>query len=162
MGLFDELEEDFHDVDEPQQGIPAGTYEAMVSAIEVEEKPEAKRPGKYLVFSYTVTEEGPYKGMTQKEWKHTIQGRAKDDADRQDLAYLKQRLANLGVPEERMNSVEVDDIVGTEIAMTLVDQKNNPQYRNVSRISLLAPVSDSTETLPDATQDDGDDPFADV
>lgn len=144
MGLFDELDEDFTEVEEPTLGIPAGTYEAMLSSIST----ETKDSGTFLVFTYTVTEEGPYKGKSHKEFKKTVVGRAQNDKDREALGYIKQRLSSLGVPPDRMNSIDVDDLVGTELALTLVNQRNNPDYRNVQKIVLLDASADVPE-LPE-------------
>lgn len=145
MGLFDELDEDFTEIEEPALGLPPGTYEAMVSSVTT----ESKDSGTYVVFTYTVTEEGPLKGKSHKEFKKTVVGRAQNDKDREAIGYIKQRLRSLGVAPERMNTIDPDDLVGTEIALTLVNQRNNPDYRQVQKIVLLDASSDEAPVLPE-------------
>ncbi len=134
MGLFDVTDEDFNEVEEFSPGVKAGIYEAIVSAVETERKDS----GLYLVLSYTITQEdSPEKGKTHKEFQRIIEGRAQNDKDRQTLQFQVTRMLQLGVDKDRMKTLEPEDLVGTEIILTLVDQKKNPAYRNVSRVALL-------------------------
>ena len=162
MGLFDGLEDSFVDVVEFGVGLPANTYEAMVSDVTTEQKDS----GLYLVITYAVTA-GPMKGKTHKEFQKMVVGRATTEKDQKTLQFIKTRLLSLGIPADRQNTVEPDDIVGVEVAITLVPQKDRPQYNNISRVVLInqystpAPVLPKSASVP-STSDAGTkvDPFA--
>ena len=112
MGLFDEL--DVASAADNPWVIPDNTYPAIVSDIEV----KANKAGNMaMIFHYKVTE-GEHADFEVTEYKRMP---SKKDADPMGTAeaakatsYIKQRLASLGIPESRMNSVDKDDLVGIE------------------------------------------------
>src|SRR5664280_1767930 len=119
MGLFENVEEDFKEVEEYVAGIPAGTHHVMVSNIHTEDK----ESGKYVIFTYTVVDDdSKYKGKSHNEYIRLVEGGAKTENDTRSLRALKTRLMSFEIPEGKMKSIDPDDIVGTEGALTLVDQ----------------------------------------
>ena len=162
MGLFDGLEDSFVDVVEFGVGLPANTYEAMVSDVTTEQKDS----GLYLVITYAVTD-GPYKGKTHKEYQKMVVGRATTEKEQKSLQFIKTRLLSLGIPADRQNKVTADDIVGAEVAITIVPQKDKPQFNNIARVVLINHAGTSAPALPTSasvpsTSDAGTkvDPFA--
>src|SRR5690606_738332 len=176
MGLFD-LGADWSEVEAPAfQNVPAGIYEATLTAIDIFEK-DGKTS---YTFDYLVTEDegndGKYVGRTVREFK-----RFTDDEghlDIQALGYVKARLINLGVPEDfNMADLDVEDLLGTDVALTL---KQNKEYTNVSRVEKIggSVSSDPTDYDDDSaaakiaaqkkakanavqsTDEDDDNPFA--
>lgn len=157
MGLFDAVTEDFSEIQEFVAGVPAGTYEVLVAAVETERKDS----GNYLVLSYTITE-GSRKGKTHKEFLRIVEGGAQSDGDKFALQALKTRLKSLGVPDDKMRTVGPDDLVGVEGVIVLVDDKKNPQYRRVIRFTPVQ-AEMAGESLPSSgtpAKATSDNPFA--
>lgn len=149
MGLFDDFDGDVEEIAPASLGIPKGEYPAVLSHLIVEDTDGGKR----LVFTYTVTE-GPYKGKTQREFKPLVVGKPQSDKDVNSIAYIRQRLNSLGVPEEKHATTDPDDLIGIEVLMTLVPQKNDPSYNNV-RIQLLDPSNPISLPTPSGTESAG-------
>jgi hypothetical protein len=141
VGLFDDVEDDFTEVEE-FANLDAGTYEVMVAHCGI----EAKDSGNYLVITYTVTEEGKYKGLSYKEFQRIYPGRATTDAEINSRKAIKTRMLQFGIPEDRINSMEPDDVMGIEGALTLVPQRNNPDYMRVRKFAMFQ--SGTVPTLP--------------
>lgn len=142
MGLFDTVEDDFEtDVEEYNPNLPAGTYEVIVSGVTVEtrkDKNDESVEHDYLVITYTITEEeSGHKGKSHREWQRIVPGRAITEDDKRSRQFIKTRMLSLGIPENQINTVEPEDIVGTEGALTLVPQRNNPDYNNVRKFALF-------------------------
>lgn len=148
MGLFDGVDVDFDEVQEYSAGLAPGTYSSIVSNVTTEEKDS----GTYLVITYTVTE-GPSQGKTHREYNRIIKGQPQTEQEINNMRFIKTRMLSLGVPAERINSVEPEDIEGTEVALTVDKQKNNPRYMQVVRVDVLSPVTESTpSSLPTAAK----------
>lgn len=144
MGLFDDFAGDWGSIPDPVIGLPEGTHQCMISAMAMEDKDS----GKYLTITYTCTDDASqYKGRNHKEFKRYVVGAPQNEQDVQAMSYIKQRLADLGVPPEKMSTITADDLVGMEVALTLVPQRNNPAYRNVTRVVPLN-ASNAVPTLP--------------
>lgn len=138
MGLFDDL--DIAGAKDNPFEIPDNTYACRVSGLEV--KTDKKGNGGML-FTYTVTE-GEHAGFEITEWKRlplktdkdVLTGKKYEDAK----SWIKMRLNDLDVPESRMNSVEADDLVGTECYVTT---KLNDGYVNVKNVTTDSGVMDT-------------------
>lgn len=119
--------------------LPDGTYKAFV----YEAKPGSNKAGKpYLILTYKVNDPGGvFHEATIDEWKS-----ASRDDDAKTKGYLKQRLSSLGVPDSRMGSLTPQDLVGTEVLITV---KNKDNYCNVVKVALVdgANPSDSWNPL---------------
>ena len=117
-------------------GVDDGTYKATLSAVKRE---EGKR-GPGLVFEYTVQDDEKFEGRKTSEWKNlpvtaaNKQGEweitSAQDADTMK-SWIKQRLASLGVPEERMNTTSPEDLIGTDVVITLTSKKG---YQNITKL----------------------------
>ena len=133
-GLFDEL--DIAGAEDNPWAIPDSTYPCVVSDLEV----KANQKGNMgMTFKYKVTE-GEYAGREVSEYKRLPHSADQEPLDAtkkgQAVSYIKQRLASLGIPEERMNGVTKDDLIGIEC---YVSTKMNGEYINVRDITLTAP-----------------------
>lgn len=114
--------------------IPPNTYAATVTAVKVGPTKAGDKIGMTLV--YTI-QEGDFEGDDITEWKEIPQpadprNLTKDEA--RALSWLKQRLLNLDIPEDRMNSVSDDDLVGLDVYVTTKEGKNG--YTNVQKVEL--------------------------
>jgi hypothetical protein len=135
MGLFDEL--DVAGAEDNPWSVPDNTYASVVSDVSVKKD---KNGNMAMTFFYKVTD-GDYEGRSVSEYKRLphkddtdiLTGKALEDAK----SYLKQRLGTLGIPEERMNSVEIEDLIGIECYITV---KNNKGYANVRNVTLTSDV----------------------
>lgn len=135
MSLFGDL--DIAGAADNPNAIPDNTYACVVSKVEV----KTNNDDNYgMYFTYTITD-GQYKGKTISEYKrlphpqdHTPLSAEKKE---QALAYIKQRLASLNIPESRMNSVDASDLVGIDC---YISTKQNGDYTNVRRITMEAPA----------------------
>ena len=114
------------EIDEDPNAFPDGTYNAYLTEAKVVNLKDSAK-GKRLVLTYKIAD-GPHKGKTIDEWKSI---NAFDSA--RDKAFLKSRILSLGIPESRISSLDVNDLVGTEVRIT---KKQNGQYRNVTNVVL--------------------------
>lgn len=130
MGIFGDL--DVASASDNPWAVPANTYEANVYTAEVKrDKNEAL--GLELIYKIS---SGDHEGKTVREWKIIP-----EPADPKNLtadenkaaSYLKMRLLSLGIPESRMNSMDVNDILGTEVVIKVTV---NGEYTNVARVEL--------------------------
>lgn len=132
MGLFDGLDV-ASAADNPFEVDP-GTYNALVTEVEVRPTKDNTKIG--LNITYTIDDdESPMNGRKVNEWKQIPQPAdpANPTADEARAAsFLKQRLANLGIPEDRMNDVDADDLIGTECVVSV---KKNGEYTNVTKVA---------------------------
>lgn len=130
MGLFDEL--DLKNAPADPNAIPNGDYVAYLT--DVKPGTSQKAPDhKYVIFQYKIEDDGPYNGAEISEWKS-----ADPSDDERKKGWLKQRLISLGVPEDRVDEVEPDDIIGTKVVLQV---KQNGQYTNVNRVTLYEDTS---------------------
>lgn len=129
MGLFGDLDVASGEADPFH--VPANTYEADLYKAEVKDKDDKKA----LILTYKISD-GPHKGKTVGEFK-TIPQPADPNNLTEDESkarnYLTQRLASLGIPKERMNSVDTNDLQGLAVVITVV---NNGEYTNVRKVEL--------------------------
>lgn len=129
----------------PEPGnIPDATYRAYVFDVGgVKPTKDGSKQG--LTITYKIAE-GDYEGEVVREWKEVPQvpaGTTPSVEQNKKFGYLRQRFASLGVPAERMATVEADDLVGKKVLVTV---KNNNGYVNVNRVSL-----DEGDTLADGS-----------
>lgn len=144
MGLFGEL--DIQSAEDNPWLVPANTYEADLFEVSVKEsKPDKNNHiSKGLSLIYKISS-GDHIGKTVSEWK-TIPEPA-DPAnptpdEKKAASYIKQRLTSLGVPESRMNTVDVNDLQGLPV---IVKVTVNGEYTNVSRVELRTTEGKTSE-----------------
>lgn len=130
MSLFGDVAFD-KAVDDPN-AIPDATYKCFLYDFKVGPTASGDKVG--ATFVYRIAE-GQYEGRDIREWKQVPQKSADayDENDVKQVSYLKQRLANLGVPDERMNTVTPDDLIGKRVWVTV---KNRNGYVNAQRVTL--------------------------
>lgn len=128
-----------HIANAPEPGtIPDATYRAFVFDV-TPVKPTKDGTKQGLTIIYRISE-GDYEGEDVREWKQVPQvspGATPDVKEQKAFGYLRARFTDLGVPAERMGSVEADDLVGKKVLVTV---KNT----YVNRVTL-----DNSDTLLD-------------
>lgn len=139
-GLFGDL--DVAGAEELSTGVPAGTYEAVVSAAEIVEGTKNSPDTTFLVLSYQIAGYNfpirEYKSIPKgrpETWDRTVmdtKNRTEADRNNSSRSFLKARFESLGVPVERMNSVEPDDLVGIPVIVTV--KKNAEGYSNITKV----------------------------
>jgi len=115
---------------------PAGTHHGFIVKSEIRNKKDGT---KSWVFSYRVAD-GEHEGKVKEDWRPIPQvanGKFIDDKQVTFARFLKQRLMELGVPEERVGTVTPADVQGTEVYFT-IQEKNG--YRNVVNVVLAKDV----------------------
>lgn len=139
MGLFGDL--DVASAEDNPWLVPSNTYEADVFKVELKEKDDKKG----LVFTYKISS-GEHEGKQVSEYKNIptpVDPKNPTPEEKTAASYLKMRLASLGVPESRMNTVEPNDLQGLPVVITV---KVNGEYTNVTRVELR----DETAAAPQA------------
>ena len=151
MSIFGDL--DIASAADDPFSVDPGTYHATVSEVKVKGSKDQTKKGLQITYTILTCDENPaMAGRTVSEWK-TIpepddpKNPTADDA--KAMSFLKMRLLSLGIPENRMNTVEFVDLQGVEVVITV--EKNNG-YTNVKRVELY---DDS-----DFKDDLADNPFA--
>lgn len=130
MSLFGDL--DIANAQDDPFKVEDGTYSCTVTGAEVKKSEEKGTAG--LLITYTVTdEESPMYKRTQTEWKN-LPTDAMDETEKERAkSFLKIRLNSLGVPKDKMNSLESDDLIGIDCVVTV---KTKGEYSNVTRVEL--------------------------
>lgn len=143
MSIFGDL--DIANAEDDPFSIPPGTYEATVSDVEVKDNKDKTLKGLWI--TYTVIGETE-NGKKVSEWK-TIPAPADPKnpsaEDKRSMSFLKMRLSSLGIPESRMNSVQPEDLIGTDVAITV---KKNGEYTNVTKVEPLVALSVGSGSNP--------------
>ena len=146
MGLFGEL--DVASAEDNPWAVPANTYEADVYTVEVKTD---KNEHQGLAINYKISS-GDHEGKMVGEWKIIP---TPDDPknptpdEKKAMSYLKMRLASLGVPESRMNSVDVNDLLGTPVTIKVTV---NGDFTNVSRVDLRGATTTAPKDFVGFTQ----------
>lgn len=146
MSLFGEL--DVQSAEEIDYTVPDNTYPAFVFDVKVgmtkgnptENKP--KKLGMTLIYKIS---EGEYEGRQVQEWKQIPEPadpKNLTEDEKRSLSYLKTRVLSLGIPEERVNDVQPDDLIGREVVITLVSKGEYQNVRKVVAKSDVAGISD--------------------
>lgn len=155
MGLFDDVE----DIDSAEvfTGVPAGTWHGIVYDVAMQ---NSSNGDPYIVFEYQFDVNGSEMKMSEwlrkpegkrSDWDYVTEVNAKGHTQGQfnewALAKLKTRLSSLGVPAERFNQVEPENLVGLDITATVVKDKDD--YSKIKRLSLKK-ENVTTRSLPTA------------
>lgn len=127
MGLFGDL--DIASAEDDPWSVPSNTYEATVYTVEVKETQDKSKTGLNIVYKIS---SGEHEGKTVREWKEIPKGSTTPE-EKKAASFLKMRLASLGVPESRMNSIDVNDLQGLDV---IINVKVNGEYTNVTKVAL--------------------------
>jgi hypothetical protein len=135
-GIFGELDV-ASAADDPFK-VPANVYEATVTDVTVGPTKDGSKVGMTLI--YTVTEDsadGEHVGKTVREWKAIPQPadpKKLSADDKRAMSFLKARLLDLGVPEDKVNVVEPADLIGKDVTIQVKEGKND--FMNVTKVTL--------------------------
>jgi hypothetical protein len=141
MGIFGELDV-ASAADDPFK-VPANVYEASVTDVTVGPTKDGSKVGMTLI--YTITEDsadGEHVGKTVREWKEIPQPanpKVLSADDKKAMSWLKARLLSLGVPENRVNTVEPSDLIGKDV--TIVVKEGKGDFMNVNKVTLKQNVA---------------------
>lgn len=157
MGIFDGI--DAADVEVLNFNVKRETLFGTITSAEVRVKEETGSKGILIEWSFEGREYGvkEYYGIPTTPpaaWDKETVLRKKDGGDMPEqyntefkanmakYGDLKKRYISLGIPEERFNSVEVEDLEGLTGNVTIGPQKDNPSFARV--ISVAQPGAAGT------------------
>lgn len=139
MSLFKDLDV-ASAADDPFK-VDDGTYLTTVTSCKIQETKDGK---KGLTFDFTIDDDAEHNaneamhGRKISEWL-TIPDTT-DDGEFVDpekgpifLSFIKRRLKSLGIPEDEMNTVDHEDLIGIQV-VTTVKTKND--YQNITKMVL--------------------------
>jgi len=136
MGLFGDL--DVANAKDITYLFDSDTYPAIVSNFEVKPTKAGTMTGMNITYTFT---DGKYKGRFITEWQRVPAASDTSPLDPQKaedaVGYVKKRLASLGVPQERMNTVEPGEIIGTEVYVSIGikhNKKTNEDENKVTKV----------------------------
>lgn len=142
MGLFGDV--DAADIPEDPFHVDDGTYLSVLTEVKAVVRTSDGQHG--LAFKWTITEEdSEFEGNTLNDWKNYYPELTEKDLTsdiKKDLSRLKQRLTQIGVPEEEMGrfNENFDDYIGTEAYVTVKNTTDtrdpSKKYRNITFIRL--------------------------
>jgi hypothetical protein len=140
MGLFAEL--DLEDAADDPFATPLGTFGCVVKEcklstsdskfVKVNGEDDTTKPLRGLSLIYQINDGGDNDGDTISEYKSIPYG-SESVEDKRALSFLKQRLLSLGVPQERINSVQPEELEGTDCFVTT---KKRGEYTNVTEVKV--------------------------
>lgn len=124
--------------------LPEGKYPAIVYKLEIKDvKPKGDKPAsKALIITYKVSHiDTENMGKVKTEFKSLpkvpvtldngdINPEADED-DKKNVAYLKQRLLSLGVPENELDTMSQTDLLGTPVWINMVQSGDFYNIRGV-------------------------------
>jgi len=132
MGLLDDYEVDFDEVEAPSYEVPDNVYEFTVGEVWKREGTDNHPDKVWINIKYLLTDETD-RARTYTEWLE-IPGHQPpfEEWEKQKLGYFKARLLALGVPEEDLNSVSNDDLVGIHGSFQLKTTTNKKgSFQNI-------------------------------
>lgn len=138
MGIFGDL--DVASASDNPWLVPANTYEATVYTAEVK-RDKNEILGMEIIYKIS---SGDHEGKTVREWKvipEPADPKNLTPEENKATSYLKMRLRSFGIPESRMNSMNVNDILGLEV---IIKVTVNGEYTNVSRVDLAGDAATET------------------
>lgn len=110
--------------------IPDGVYEATVTDVYVREGTTNKPDAKWINVEYTLAD-----GHQELEWFQLPENPAEPtEKEAQKLGFLKRRMIDLGVAENRVNTVKPDELIDLDVVITL---RTKGGYQNISRVDLV-------------------------
>jgi hypothetical protein len=111
--------------------LPDNAYNFILTGVKFgkskDKVAEDGTPKQGVLFSYTV-QGGDYHGFVLTEW---LSAHPLDDIRTQGR--LKARLISLGVPEDKVNSARIEDLIGKGGRIQVV---NNGHHRNIRSLEL--------------------------
>lgn len=159
MGIFDDDTEDIASA-VGFEAPPVGTWAGVVSDAGTQtDKNEINN----LVIEYSVNVEGKTEPMKYSEWLKIPKGKRSDwdfetvvndkghtqgNFNEWALAALKTRLLSLGIPEQRLNTVNPENLIGHDVVVTFFKDKGD--YTKVKRVVLANKPSRPAPALPSA------------
>jgi len=145
MGLFGDL--DVAAAQEVSYLFDADTYKAIVSDFSV--KPTKAGTMWGMNVSYTFLG-GKYDGREFKEWQrmpHPADNpQMEPDKAAQATGYIKTRLLSLGVPENRINNITPEEIIGTEIYLSISKKMNKHSGEEQNRVAKIVVIKNEGTT----------------
>lgn len=131
MGLFDDLDV-ASAADDPFK-VADGWHPATLTKVEIKDTRDMTKKG--LALEYEITG-GENKGSTISEWKNyprPADPKNPTADEKRDLAFIKARLLSLEVPETKMNSLNPEDIIGTEVYIKMTTKG---EYQNITDLKV--------------------------
>jgi hypothetical protein len=137
-----------HSVSADPNAIPDGKHPGYVAAIKIQEpNPTSNNNHRALIITYKIDENHPdlngrskteYKTMPNMvEIKNDLTGEVTFDfatpEDSKHASYLKQRMLSLGVPEQELGNVQIEQITGTPVWFTVAARG---EYHNIVAVSV--------------------------
>lgn len=117
--------------------IDDGTYRGTVTDAKVQDHEKDGVTKKYLIIDFTVTDpESPMYERKISEWKEIPQPKnpkAPTADEARAASFLKMRLTSLGIPPERMNKLNTDDLKGIDVVFVV---KTKGAFTNLNKVEL--------------------------
>lgn len=144
-GLFGEL--DATEVSDNPFYVAPDTYQCVLSEFDIVQSKSGEKTG--LTMKWVIEDEdSEYVGNSISDWKTIYPGITADEVTpeiKKDLARLKSRLLEMGIPEDDMNNLTDEDVRSNYVGMvafvevTETKDKNDPDktYTNVRKIRAL-------------------------
>ena len=131
MSIFGDM--DMDSVPDNPYDTEPGTYEANVYDVEVKPTKAGDKTGMYI---YYKIDGGDFDGNTLQEFKEIPQPKDPKNPtadEKKTASWLKMRLVSLGVPSNRLNSLDPKDLIGTPVTVTIA---RNGEYTNIQKVAL--------------------------
>lgn len=131
-GMFGDL--DFENAQDDPFAVPDNSYISYLTDVKVGPTKNGDKVG--MTLEYTI-DEGPHAGKKISEWKQIPQPadpKNPSDDDMRSMSFIKQRMISLGVPADKINTTNPDDLIGTKCVVAV---KNKGGYTNVRQVTVV-------------------------
>ncbi len=128
MSLFGDV--DVQSAEDDPYFIPDSSYPAFLTDVKVGPTKNGDKTG--MTITYKISE-GDFEGREVTEWKY-LPEQMETVEEKRAMSFLKSRLLDLGIPAERVNEVQADDLIGREVIIAI---KNKNGYTNIRNVQLV-------------------------
>jgi len=124
MSIFSDV--NFDEGSDNPFGLESGDYDVVVSEAKIE-RSEKGNLGLWVTFSAE-------NGKSIRKWTTMPESDQEEETRKRNTSFLRLLLKQLGVPQDRWNQLDPEDLVGIEARIIVVPQKDS-DYFQVKKIT---------------------------
>jgi hypothetical protein len=149
MGLLDDFGIDTNDIELPSFEVEDGIYEFEIGDMFVKNGSQNYPDRSWVIIEYILGDTGQKKS---EMFELPVDASNMTDKERQKIGFYVQRLMDLGVSRDAVNSVDRDDIIGLQGTLQVYSQtgkgKNaGKQFQNIKSVKVAKASNESAPAV---------------